>query len=96
MTRSEHAPSSLHKPSGWRRTVHVIGALVVGVVLPALLVGWLVGEFGVAAMLTGLLLGIVGAKIGGSRRMLYVSVGVGDRRGYRGISPPMTGPGWHC
>ena len=61
--------------------MQVIGALVVGVVLPALLVGWLVGEFGVAAMLTGLLLGSVGAKIGGSRRMLYLSAGVGIAAG---------------
>ena len=49
--------------------------------LPALLVGWLVGEFGVAALLTGLLLGSVGAKIGGTRRMLYLSPGMGIAAG---------------
>ena len=70
-----------HKPSGWRRAGHIIGAVVVGVVLPALLVGWLVGEFGVAAMITGLLLGSVGAKIGGTRRMLYLSPGLGIAAG---------------
>ena len=70
-----------HKPSGWRRAGHIIGAVVVGVVLPALLVGWLVGEFGVAAMITGLLLGSVGAKLGGTRRMLYLSPGLGIAAG---------------
>ena len=49
--------------------------------LPALLVGWLVGEYGVAAMLSGLLLGSIGAKIGGTRRMVYLSPGLGIAAG---------------
>ena len=85
MSDSEHAPSAAgstpQTPSGWRRAGHLIGALLVGVVLPALLVGWLIGQFGVAAMISGLLLGIVGAKIGGYRRMLYLSPGMGVAAG---------------
>ena len=53
--------------------------------LPALLVAWLIGQFGVAAMISGLLLGLVGAKIGGYRRMLYLSPGMGVAAGVGGI-----------
>ena len=37
----------------------------------------LVGEFGAAAMVTGLLLGAVGAKLGGTRRMAYLGPATG-------------------
>jgi len=37
----------------------------------------LVGEFGAAAVFIGLLLGAVGAKLGGTRRMAYLAPGIG-------------------
>ena len=64
-------------PSGERRTAHILGAVLVAVVLPALLLWALIGEFGAAAMFTGLLLGGVGAKLGGTRRMAFLAPGMG-------------------
>ena len=61
--------------------LHVLGAVLVVAVLPALLMWALVGEFGAAAMLHGLLLGGVGAKLGGARRMAYLAPGVGFAAG---------------
>ena len=61
------------KPSRARRTMHILGALLVAVVLPAVVIGVLVGEFGATAMFTGVLLGGVGAKLGGTRRMGYLA-----------------------
>ncbi len=63
--------------SGTRRTRHVIGAVLIGVVLPAVLIGWFVGEFGAAGLLTGMLLGAVGAKIGGTRRVTALAPLIG-------------------
>ncbi len=65
------------RPSGARRLLHIVGAVLVALVLPALLIGAFVGELGVAAMFTGLLLGATGSKIGGTRRMLYVAPALG-------------------
>jgi hypothetical protein len=65
------------EPSAARRTGHVVGAVLVVAVLPALLLWALVGEFGTAAMFTGLLLGVVGAKLGGTRRMAYLAPAIG-------------------
>ena len=65
------------KPSGARRVVHILGAVVVVVVLPAVLMGVLVGKLGVSAIFTGLVLGAAGSKIGGVHRMLYVAPLVG-------------------
>lgn len=61
------------KPSRARRTMHILGALLVAVVLPAVVIGVLVGKFGATAMFTGVLLGGVGAKLGGTRRMSYLA-----------------------
>ncbi len=69
------------RPSGARRVLHILGAVLVAVVLPALVMGALVGELGVAAILTGLLLGATGAKIGGTQRMLFVAPVVGVAAG---------------
>jgi hypothetical protein len=69
------------KPSGERRVMHILGAVLVAVVLPAVLIGALVGELGVSAMLVGLLLGASGSKIGGTRRMLYVAPLIGVAAG---------------
>ena len=51
--------------------------MLVGVVLPAVLVGALVGELGVSALFTGVVWGALGAKLGGTRRMVYVTPLVG-------------------
>jgi hypothetical protein len=65
------------KPSGAHRLMHILGALLVAFVLPALLMGALVGQLGVSAMFIGLLLGVVGSKIGGTHRMLFVAPVIG-------------------
>ena len=64
------------KPSHARRIIHVLAAVLVAVVLPVVLIDALVGKFGADAMIIGLLLGVVGSKIGGTRRMLYLAPGV--------------------
>jgi hypothetical protein len=69
------------KPSGARRVMHILGAVLVAVVLPALLIGALVGRLGVSAMFTGLVLGAVGSKTGGAHRMLYVAPLIGVAAG---------------
>src|SRR4029079_4750352 len=61
------------KPSGAHRLLHVLGAVLVGAVLPAGLVGALGGELGVSALFAGMLLGVAGSKIGGAHRMMYVA-----------------------
>ena len=76
------------KPSGARRVLHILGAALVVVVLPVGLMQALAGKPGAAAMIVGLLLGVLGAKIGGTRRMLYlvpavaVSAGLGAITAY--------------
>jgi hypothetical protein len=69
------------KPSGVRRLLHIVGAVVVVLVLPALVIRAFVGELGVAAMFTGVLLGAVGAKLGGTRRMMFVAPALGVAAG---------------
>ena len=71
------AGPAAQEPSGSHRLLHLLGALLVGVVLPAVLVGALVGELGVSALFTGVVWGAVGAKLAGTRRMVYVTPLVG-------------------
>ena len=73
--------------------LHIVGAVVVVLVLPALVIGAFVGELGVSAMFTGVVLGAVGAKLGGTHRMLYVARHSEWREGSARI-PRMTGGGW--
>ena len=73
----DDAAGAEHKPSGVRRVLHNVGAVVVVLVLPALVIGAFVGDLGVSAMLTGVLLGAVGAKLGGTHRRLYVAPALG-------------------
>ena len=73
---SEAAAPAADGPSR-SRLLHLVGALLVGVVLPALVVGALVGELGVSALFTGVVWGAVGAKLAGTRRMVYVTPLVG-------------------
>ena len=74
---AENAPGAEHKPSGARRVLHIVGAVVVVLVLPALVIDAFVGALGVSAMFTGVVLGGVGAKLGGTHRMLYVAPALG-------------------
>ena len=74
------------KPSRARRMIHILGAALVGVVLPVVVLYLLLGELGSRAMLIGLLVGVVGSKIGGTRRMLYLAPAVGIAAGLGAIT----------
>src|SRR5262245_16054302 len=69
------------KPSGTRRLVHVLGAILIVLVLPALLMGVFIGTLGVWALINGLVIGVAGSKIGGTRRMLLVAPVLGVAAG---------------
>jgi len=69
------------KPSGARRMINILAAVLVGVVLPVVVIGALVGHFGASAMFLGLLLGALGSKLGGTRRMLYLAPAMGVAAG---------------
>ena len=60
-----------------QQRAHVVGAALLGVALPAVLVGLLIGEFAAYAMLVGLLLGGVGSKLGGTHRMAVLAPVIG-------------------
>jgi hypothetical protein len=74
------------KPSGVHRVLHVLGALLVAVVLPTLLMGALVGALGVSALLVGLTLGVAGSKLGGTYRMVFVAPILGVAAGLGAIT----------
>jgi hypothetical protein len=75
-------PDAKHgEPSSAQRVVHILGAVVVAVVLPALLMYAFVGSLGVVAMFVGLILGVAGAKLAGTHRMLYVAPAIGIAAG---------------
>jgi hypothetical protein len=57
--------------------VRILAAALVGIGLPVLLMAAVAGRLGVGAMLVGILLGVVGSKIGGTGRMSYVAPLVG-------------------
>jgi len=65
------------KPSGTRRMIHILGAALVLVVLPVVVLYLLLGDLGSRAVVMGLLLGVLGSKLGGTRRMLYLAPAVG-------------------
>jgi hypothetical protein len=69
------------KKSSAHRLVHVLGAVLVAVVLPAVVMGVLVGTLGVYALIMGLLLGVTGSKVGGTRRMLLIAPAMGVAAG---------------
>jgi hypothetical protein len=77
VTGEDDAAGVQTKPAGARRLLHIVGAVLVVLVLPALVIGAFAGELGVAAMFTGLLLGAFGAKLGGTHRMLYLAPALG-------------------
>jgi hypothetical protein len=66
--------------------VQILGAVLVVVVLPVVLMHGLAGKLGAAAMILGLLLGVLGGKIGGTRRMLYLAPAVAVAGGLGAIT----------
>src|SRR4029453_584841 len=82
---TEAAEPATEGQSGGRRMLHLLVAVLVGVVLPAVVMGALVGEPGVLALFTGALWGVLGAKLGGTRRMVYLTPLVGVVAGTRGV-----------
>src|SRR5580765_3896930 len=69
------------KRSSAHRLLHILGAVVVAVVLPALLMYAFVGALGGSAMLVGFVLGVAGAKLGGTHRMVDVAPVIGIAAG---------------
>ncbi len=69
------------KPSGAKRAIPIVVAVLVVVVLPVVLMDALVGKFGASAMIMGLLLGVLGSMIGGTRPMLYLAPAMGVAAG---------------
>jgi hypothetical protein len=74
------------KPSGAHRVLQILGAVLVVVVLPVALMHALAGKLGASAMVLGLLLGVLGAKIGGTRRMLYLAPAVAAAAGLGAVT----------
>jgi len=74
------------KPASARRVIHVLAAVLVVVVLPVVLMDVLVGGFGAEAMFLGLVYGVGGAKLGGTRRMSYLAPLVGVAAGLGAVT----------
>ena len=60
-----------------RRVIHIVLAVLVAFVVPVVLLDALVGQYGANAMVLGVLVGALGSKIGGTRRMLYLAPAIG-------------------
>ena len=60
-----------------RRVIHIVLAVLVAFVVPVVLLDALVGPYGANAMVLGVLVGALGSKIGGTRRMLYLAPAIG-------------------
>jgi Fusaric acid resistance protein-like len=74
------------QPSRTRRMILILGAALVGVVLPVVLLYVFLGTLGSRAMVIGLLVGVLGSKLGGTRRMLYLAPAVGIVSGLGAIT----------
>ena len=74
------------KPPGTRRMIHILGAALVAVVLPVVVLYLLLGKLGSTAVAMGLLVGVLGSKLGGTRRMLYLAPAVGVAGGLGAIT----------
>jgi hypothetical protein len=74
------------KPSDAHRVLQILGALVVVVVLPVGLMEALAGKLAASAMILGLLLGVLGSKLGGTRRMLYLTAAIAVAAGLGAIT----------
>ena len=73
-------------PSRARRVVHIVLAVLVAFVVPVLLLDAFVGQYGANAMVLGVLVGALGSKIGGTRRMLYLAPAIGLTAGLGAIT----------
>jgi MFS family permease len=60
-----------------RRVIQIVLAVLVAFLVPVLLLDALVGQYGANAMVLGVLVGALGSKIGGTRRMLYLAPAIG-------------------
>lgn len=74
MSQPGHTEAALDPPPSTRRAIHIVAAVLVGVVLPVALVDTLVGRFAANALFLALFLGVLGSMIGGTRRMVYLAV----------------------
>jgi hypothetical protein len=77
MGQPKDKDASPNKPSGARRAIHIVTAVLVVVILPVVLVDLLVGKFAANALFLGLLFGVLGSMVGGTRRMVYLAVPFG-------------------
>lgn len=77
MSQPEDTGAAPGKPKGARRAIHIVGAVLVVIVLPVVLVDILVGKFAANALFLGLLFGVLGSMVGGTRRMIYLAVPFG-------------------
>jgi hypothetical protein len=93
--RAEPAGEAKDKPSVVHKTVHIVVAVVVVVVVPVVLVTVLVGKFTADALVLGLLFGVIGSMVGGTRRMTYLAVPFGSQLGLERL-PLMAGGGSGC
>src|SRR5262245_37088184 len=71
------------QPSRTHQMIRILGAALVGVVLPIVVLYLLLKDLGSRTMVIKLLAGVVGSKLGDTRRMLYLAptVGVAARLG---------------
>lgn len=81
MSEAEGITPVPDRPSRAQRVIHVTAAVLVVVVLPVVLMDVLVGGFGADAMFVGLVWGVLGGKLGGTRRMTYLAPAVGVAAG---------------
>ena len=90
MSQPGHTEAAPAPPSSTRRAIHIVAAVLVVVVLPVVLVDTLVGKFAANALFLGLLFGVLGSMVGGTRRMLYLAVPFGVAGGLGAL----TAYGW--
>ena len=74
------------QPPGSRRMIDILGAGLVAVVLPVVVLYLLLGSLGTTAVAMGLVVGVLGSKLGGTRRMLYLAPAVGVAGGLGAIT----------
>jgi hypothetical protein len=66
--------------------IHILGAALVAVVLPVVVAYLLLGKLGATAVVMGLVVGVLGSKLGGTRRMLYLAPAAGVAGGLGAIT----------
>src|SRR5262245_34231849 len=86
VSEPENVEAVPDKSSAAGRVIHVVAAVLVVVVLPVVLMDVLVGGFGADAMFVGLVYGVVGGKLGGTRRMSYLAPAVGAAAGLGAVT----------